>query len=620
MNNKNRPQAGQPKPPVASQPPVGGQPSAPPSVDDLQSIFDQALAFHRAGLLAEAEQLYRRVLEHRPGAFDCQHLLGVISYQRGDCLEALRQIDAALKINSRIADAHVNRGNVLKKLGRFDEALASYDKAIALRGEPDAMLLTCRGSVLRDLGRLDEALAGLDRAISLQPNSADAFNNRGNVHKDMQRFDAALADYVRAIALKRDNADAFNNRGNLYKQLGQKDQALDDYEKAIALKPDYPEALYNLGTTLYELGRLDAALPQLDRAIALRPDYATAIHNRGTTLMALRRIDEALADFAKALALKPDYADAAWNRGLCNLLLGRWREGWADYDLRWQTEQAPTHWHQWGRPQWTGREDVRGKTLLLHSEQGHGDTIMAARFVRPVIDLGARVILDAPATLRPLLAQMDGVTLTAPGEPAPAFDLHCPLMSLPRALDLTLETMQAHVPYLSAPAAHLEKWRTRLPDAGGPKVGINWAGSPTFRHDAARSIGLPRMLPLLAQTGVQFFALQKDLRDGDAEILRSHPAVTVLGRDIDSFADTAAIISQLDLVISSDTSVVHLAGALGKPVWILLPYVPDWRWLLDRDDSPWYPTARLFRQTDLGDWSGVVQRVASALASRAAAG
>jgi hypothetical protein len=249
----------------------------------------------------------------------------------------------------------------------------------------------------------------------------------------------------------------------------------------------------------------------------------------------------------------------------------------------------------------------------LHSEQGHGDTIMAARFVRPVIARGARVILDAPPPLQSLLAQIDGVTLTGPEDQVPAFDLYCPLMSLPRALDVTLENLEAEGSYLRAPSAHLEKWRRRLPHSGGLKVGINWAGNPTFQHDETRSVGLQRMLPLLAQPGVQFFSLQKDLHEGDGEILRSRPGIARLGEEIETFADTAAIISLMDLVISSDTSVVHLAGALGKPVWILLQRVPDWRWLLDREDSPWYASARLFRQTELGDWSGVIDQVSAEL-------
>jgi tetratricopeptide (TPR) repeat protein len=616
----NRPHAGKPARPPRPPTQPGG-PAPRPTLDDLQSIFDQALAFHRADMLAEAEQLYRRVLEHRPGSFDCQHLLGVISYQRGNCLEAVRQIDAALKINSRVADAHLNRGNALLRLKRFDESLASYDKAIAIKGEPDPALLNCRGSVLRNLGRLDEALADLDAAIALRPDLVEAFNNRANVLKDMERLDAALADYDRAIALKSDNADAFNNRGNLHKLLDQPDQALLDYEKAIALQPDYAEAFYNHGTMLSDLGRFDAALTQLSRAIDCRPGYAEAFYNRGTALMALRRLDDALADFAKALELKPDYPEAAWNRGLCNLLAGRWREGWPDYERRWQTDQTPPHWHMYGRPLWTGRQDIRGKTLLLHGEQGYGDTIMALRLVRPVAKMGAQVILEAPPALQPLLTQFEGIRLTQPGDPQPEFDLYCPLMSLPRALGLTLEKLDAaDVPYLRAPSAHVEKWRRRLPQSTGLKVAINWAGNPTFRHDASRSIGLARMLPLLAQPDVRFVGLQKDLREGDTDLLRRHPGIDALGQDIETFADTAAIISLVDLVISSDTSVVHLAGALGKPVWVLLPFVPDWRWLLDRNDSPWYPTARLFRQTEIGDWGAVIERVASELSAAAATG
>jgi tetratricopeptide (TPR) repeat protein len=612
MKHKNRPAK-----PALPQAQPGG-PAGRPTMDELQSIFDQALGFHRAGLLAEAEQLYRRVLDNQPGSFDCQHLLGVISYQRGDCLAAVQQIDAALKINSRVADAHLNRGNALKKLKRFDEALASYDKAIVCKGEQDAVLLNCRGSVLRDLGRLEEARADLDLCLSLKPDFVEAFNNRGNLFTDMGLPEAARADYDRALALKPDNADTFNNRANLHKQRGENEQALQDYAKAIALKPDYPEALYNHGTILCELGRFDEALTQFARALALRPGYAEAFYSRGTALMALRRIDEALADFARALAIRPDYPEAALNRGLCHLAVGRWREGWPDYDRRWQIDQTPPHWHDYGRPQWTGREDIRGKTLLVHSEQGRGDTIMALHFVRRAAAMGARVILDVPAEIAPLLERIDGVTLHRPELPVLAFDFYCPLMSLPRALDLTLETMRADVPYLAAPAAHLEKWRWRLARPDGLKVGINWAGNPTFRHDATRSIGLPGILPLLAQPGVHFFALQKDLRDGDAAILRREPRITALGGQIDSFADTAAIIAQLDLVISSDTSVVHLAGALGKPVWVLLQFSPDWRWLLDRKDSPWYPTARLFRQASLGDWSGVIDRVAADLSAAAA--
>ena len=264
--------------------------------------------------------------------------------------------------------------------------------------------------------------------------------------------------------------------------------------------------------------------------------------------------------------------------------------------------------------QWSGRTDIRGNTILLHAEQGFGDTIMAARYAPLVSDMGARVILEVPSPLVSLMQQIEGVTVVPQGHALPDFDLHCPMMSLPRAFGTTTDTVPAEVPYLKAPAAHLERWRQRLPRTGGVRVGLNWAGREAFKHDAIRSIGLPRMLPLLARTDIQFFSLQKDLRPGDAELLHEHPRIVQLGDEIESFADTAAIVEQLDLVISCDSANAHLAGALARPVWVLLQFVPEWRWLLGRDDSPWYPTARLFRQDKPDDWSGVIDRGAAELA------
>ena len=601
---------------VAPQQPAWQPPS---STADPQAIFDQALAFHRAGLLNEAEQLYRQVLTTHPKSFDCRHLLGVITYQRGDYVDAIAQIDLALKINADIADAHLNRGNALKKLKRLEEALESYDQAAALKPD-DPTIHNSRGTVLRELGRFSDALADLDAAVALKPDFSEAFNNRANTYKDLELFDAALADYSQAIALNRNNADALSNRGNLYKRLERHDEALADYDQAIAREPRNAEAAYNRGTALLDLDRPDAALADFDRAIALRPDYVAALYNRGLALMNLTRTEDALADYARVIALDPDHAHAPWNRALCNLALGRYREGWIDYERRIETDEGMAQWRNCGQPQWTGRESLVGKTLVLHSEQGFGDTIMAARYMRQAMDLGARAVVDVPAAIAPVIAQIDGVTMVTEGQAMPAFDLHCPLMSLPAAFGTTVDTIPAEVPYLRAPTAHLDKWHVRLPQAGGLRVGINWAGRPDFRWDTVRSIGLARMLPILAARNVRFFALQKELRDGDAELLRSHPHVTPLGHEIENFADTAAIISHLDLVISSDTSVVHLAGALGKPVWVLLNFAPDWRWLLDRTDSPWYPTARLFRQAKLGDWSGVVDAVTAELARLAPRG
>ncbi len=602
--------------PKSSATPLAGEakPKNPvASAEEMQSVLDQAIAFHRAGMLAEAEAQYRRVLDVFPKSFDCRHLLGVIAYQRGNYADAIEQIDAALKINAHIADAHFNRGNVFKKMKRLEEALESYDRAAELKPD-DPLILNSRGTVLRELKRFADALDDLNTVVALRPNFSEAFNNRGNIFQDMERYDEALADYGRAIALKPDNAGAYCNRGNVAKHLERYEQALADYNKAIALEPDHAEAIYNRGTTLMDLRRFDEALADYDKAIPLKPGHADALYNRGTALMGLGRVDEAIANFDQALALKPDHADAFWNRAFARLLRGYSRDGWNDYEVRWRTRELDALQRAFRQPLWQGEADIAGKRILLHAEQGFGDTIMAARYARRVANMGAGVILEVPFPLVPLMQEIEGVKVVTQGHALPDFDLHCPLMSLPRAFDTTPENIPADVPYLRAPAAQLEKWRQRLPRTGGLRVGLNWAGRETFKHDATRSIGLARMLPLLARTDIQFFALQKDLRDGDAEILREHPRIVRLGDEIESFADSAAIVSQLDLVISSDTAMVHLAGALARPVWVLLQFVPEWRWLLGREDSPWYPTARLFRQQRLDDWTGVVERVWAELA------
>jgi Tetratricopeptide repeat len=392
------------------------------------------------------------------------------------------------------------------------------------------------------------------------------------------------------------------------------DDALASFDHAIRLKPDFARAFYNRGTTLSDLKRFEEAYADLSKGIKLDPTHAETIYNRGTALKELKRIDEAVADFDQAISLKPDYADALWNRAMCHLLAGRYREGWLGYEWRWQTGQMVSHRRVFNQRQWRGNTDISGKTILLHTEQGLGDTIMSARYIPRVVGTGARVVLDVPPQVIPLLAQIPGVAeIVTKNQLLPKFDVHCPMMSLPAAFATTLETIPSNVPYLSAPPDYIEKWAHRLPKSTLLRIGVNWAGNPRFMHDAERSIGLRPLLPLLSRPDVRYVSLQKDLREGDADILRANPQIIHVGDAIDDLGDTAAIIASLDLVISSDTSVVHLAGALGKPVWILLQFVPDWRWLLDRDDCPWYPTARLYRQRARNNWAPVVSEVGQAL-------
>jgi tetratricopeptide (TPR) repeat protein len=502
-------------------------------------------------------------------------MLGLLRYQHGRYPEALALIGAALRADPNAPPALLNYAVVLDALKRHSEALAGYDKALAIR--PDYAEAFCnRGIALRELKRPAEALASHDRALALKPAFAEAFYNRGIALRDLRR-------------------------------LG---EALESYDQALALKPDFPEALNNRGVVLRELMRPAEALASYDNALAIKPGYADALANRGNALLDLKRLDEARENYDAALALKPEAAETHFNRSMLRLLLGDFAGGWEEYEWRWKARDFKSPRRNFTQPLWLGDQDLNGRTILLHGEQGLGDTLQFCRYEEMLAASGANVLMEVQPPLKSLFADFAGVDRTlATGEPLPAFDFHCPLMSLPLALKTRPESIPAKVPYLSAPEAHMQKWAARLPKAGPLRVGIAWAGNPTVATDPHRSIGLPNMLPLLASTSVQFVSIQKDLRPGDSEILRAHPRIENLGGEIESFADTAAIMSHLDLIISSDTSVVHLAGALGKPVWILLAYVPDFRWLLDRDDSPWYPTVRLFRQPQIDDWQSVISQV-----------
>ena len=392
------------------------------------------------------------------------------------------------------------------------------------------------------------------------------------------------------------------------------DEALRSYDRALALKPDYVEALTNRGVVLADLKRSDEALQSYDRALALKPDDVEALYNRGTTLNGLQRHDEALEYYDRALALKPEHAQAHWNRALCSLQLGDFASGWAEYEWRWRRNRPENAKREFRQPLWLGIEPLAGKTILLHAEQGLGDTLQFCRYVRPVAALGARVVLEVQPPLLPLLRRLEGASeLRATGAALPAFDYHCPLLSLPLAFKTELASVPSDIPYLRSDAARVEKWRERLGPKMQPRVGIAWSGATGHKNDHNRSLSLAQVLPLLIEQ-VQWVSLQKELREADAQLMSAQTPMRSYGEELKDFADTAALVELMDVVVAVDTSVAHLAGALGKPVWILLPFNSDWRWLLDRDDSLWYPTARLFRQPAIGDWASVIDTVRNELA------
>ena len=383
--------------------------------------------------------------------------------------------------------------------------------------------------------------------------------------------------------------------------------------RALDIDPRHAEALANRGAALRMLGRHPEALADYDRALALAPGVADIRNNRGVALAALNRHAEAIASYTAALAIKPGYDRARFNRALSELVTGDFASGWRDHESRWTGSEM----HQGPRilpgRAWDGREDPRGKTLLLYAEQGLGDAIQFARYATLAHRRGARVLLEVHAPLKELLAQVEGVDAAfALGEPLPAFDLHCALMSLPRAFDTRLDSIPAEVPYLEAPEAHAGRWRERLAAVARPRVGLAWSGSRTLRNDANRSLPLAMLAPL-AGAGRSLVAVQKEIRDADRAALRTL-GIAAFEQELRDFRDTAALVAACDVIVSVDTSIAHLAGAMGKTVLVMLPFSPDWRWLLDRADSPWYPSARLFRQERIGEWDAVVARVAAALA------
>jgi hypothetical protein len=390
---------------------------------------------------------------------------------------------------------------------------------------------------------------------------------------------------------------------------GRHPAAVDLASRALELDPTQVEVLCNRGAALRALGRYQEALADYDSALATAPAHGAAHNNRGVALAALNRYDDARAAYDRALAIDPHDERARFNRALALLVSGDLPAGFADFESRWRGSDTQAGPRPMQAPQWTGREPLAGKTILLHAEQGLGDSIQFARYVPLVAGRGATVILEAHGGLGPLLQGLNGVTrVITRGEALPQHDFHCPLMSLALAFGTTLDTIPHAVPYLEAPQEHLERWRARLGARRRPRVGLAWSGSTTLRNDRNRSIALEQLAPLRALP-FDFHSLQKEVRPGDAAALASGPPVETFGDELADFRDTAALVQLMDLVISVDTAVAHLAGALAKPVWILLPWSPDWRWLLGRRESPWYPTARLWRQASPGDWRGVIERV-----------
>ena len=531
------------------------------------------MALHRQGQLAAAEKGYARILKSFPDQFDALHLLGLLKLQAGKAGEAQRLITSALKVAPASPDAHANLGLVLGALKRPADALASFDRALALDANHFEALAN-RGNVLLDLGRNEDALAALDQVLARDPRHLPSRVNRAN---------ALVA-------------------------LGRVEEAIGEYDAALALNPNDTKALFNRANALFRAGRYIESLNGFDRLLALSSRHPEGLSSRGLSLQALGRHQDALGDYAKAITLARDYVDAHFNEALALLTVGEYARGFAEYEWRWKRSIAR---RSLGKPLWLGEYPLGRKTILLHAEQGLGDTIQFARYAPLLAQGGATVLLEVQPELKDLLSGLEGVRVFARGEALPAFDVHCPLGSLPLAFKTTLTTVPVGIPYLGASEERIATWGARLEALPGKRVALAWAGNPNHINDRNRSIALARLAPLLSMPGVSVVGIQRDVPESDRAPLAG---LTHLGEELVDFQDTAAVIALCDLVVTVDTSVAHLAGAMGRPLWVLLPFWPDWRWTLGAERSPWYPDARLYRQGANGDWDAVIARLAVEIA------
>ena len=556
--------------------------------------MDEALASYNAAITTNGG--YWRAYLHR----------GILQQQLHQPHAAEASYKQAIALRPDSADAHFSLGTLQSDAGNATAALASFNAAIA-GGPGHAGAHAGRGLALMALGQLDAAVASFDMAIRLKPDFARVFSNRAEAQAKLGLLTEARASHDQAVLLDPQDAAIHFNRGAFLSDRKEWQGAVESFQAAIVLQPNYADAYSNLGLAQQEAGQGDAALDSYSHALAINPTLATALNNRGNLFRSRKLFAKALLDYRQAITLEPNSADAHFNFGQLALLQGDFAAGWPEYEWRGLTgEGRAFNTRTLPQPAWFGQHPLQDKRIFLHAEQGLGDTIQFCRYVSLVAGLGARVTLEVQPSLGDLLANLDGVSqLVLSGAPIPPADYQCSLMSLPGAFKTTLETIPRQVPYLHADPRKVARWHEILGPRTRPRVGLVWSGNPRNSNDSNRSVDLARWIGYLPDD-YAYFCLQNDIRDADRQILQSCPKIVNIESN---FTDTAALIEILDVVVSVDTSLAHLGGAMGKKTWVLLPFLPDWRWLVERTDSPWYPTMTLYRQPVAGDWDSVFAEV-----------
>jgi tetratricopeptide (TPR) repeat protein len=602
---------------------------------DINEEIKSAFAYFRKGNSQQAEIICREILSLYPDNAHVLHLLGMIFYERMDYIAAKEYVERSLRIDPAAAYAYFNLANIMREERNFDEAVSNYEKALqinpdfndayynlgiifegkrqfsdaiacyekAIQIDPhDADAYNNLGIVLQKAGRPDDAVRNYQKAIQLKPDNARTYYNLGIAFHEKKQFDDAISNYQKAVRIDPELADAYNGLGNSFKEKRLPEEAIQFYQKTIKINPERADTYYNLGIVLKEKGLFREAISVYQKAIQLNPDFLDAYNNLGIALRDNQQIEESITCYKEALTIDPDDAVTHWNLSQTLLLNGNFKYGWKEYE--WRLRVKDFHRADFHCPLWDG-SDISGRTILLQAEQGFGDTIQFIRYAPMVKQFGAKVIVGCPKELTSLLRNIEGVRQAISyGERLPEFDLYCPLPSLPFIFGTTSESIPVKVPYIYADSSLVRRWKDKLKDNNSQlKIGLVWAGRKQ------RSFSLDLFSPLSRLKQVTFYSLQKGEAAKQTENSSGKMELVDCTEEIHDFSDTVAVIENLDLIITVDTAVAHLSGALGKPVWTLLPAVPDWRWMLYRKDSPWYPTMRLFRQPSPGNWESVIATV-----------
>ena len=590
---------------------------AKPKQIDVNQLRNNAVAIHQQNKLIEAERLYKQLLTILPNDTTCWTNLGTLEYQRGNFKDAIQFIDKSLKLDPNQPYAYNNRGNILKDLNLVNEALESYSNGIAIDDKLPELLYN-RAITLHELGRVEEALESYTKTIEVDKHNIKAYINLGNILHELNRSTEAIENYNKVKEIQPNFALAYVNCGIVYQHINDIEKALENYEQSLAIEP-IASVYSNRGNIYQNQHKLLEAIDEYDKAIKIDPTFQSAHGNKANALLTIRRLEEAEKSYSTALTIDPDFADALWNKSILLLLYGKYEEGFKLFENRWRSA-LKNYYRKYDKPLWNG-QSLDNKTIFIYPEQGLGDFIQFCRYLPMFNDMNCNVIVEVPILLRDLVKTikcnatfLDSETMDRNIE----YDYHCPIMSLPGGFKTTLETIPANIPYLQPIESKQQYWADKLGTKTKPRIGLVWSGGfrpdqpETWAANSRRNIKLAN-LECFKDIDAEFYSIQKGAPEKELTDLVEQnwngPTIISYTNELVDFADTAAFISQLDLVISVDTSTAHVAAAIGKPVWIFNRFDSCWRWLLNRTDSPWYPTVTLFNQKVTNEWEEVIQQI-----------